>query len=87
MRIAFLIFFLVLLGIGIWRYEDAPIDDYPDCHVEWPFYIGDGECDGGEYAVEECGYDGGDCLLPGDSCDFNEECTSQVCIPNEMICE
>ena len=38
---------------------------YPDCHVDDPIYIGSGVCDGGDYNTEECGWDGGDCVVPG----------------------
>ena len=31
------------------------------CVVDYPSWIGDGWCDGGEYNTEQCGYDGGDC--------------------------
>jgi len=33
----------------------------PDCHVNVPSYIGNGDCHGGNYYTEACGYDGGDC--------------------------
>ena len=39
---------------------------YPDCIVEEPLSLDDGECDGGLYNTVECGFDGGDCLA------FNE---------------
>ena len=37
---------------------------YPNCHVDYPEWIGDGHCnDGWEgYDTEACGYDGGDCI-------------------------
>lgn len=35
---------------------------YPECNVEFPFWIGDGECDGEPYSNAECGNDGGDCV-------------------------
>ena len=38
------------------------MDDFPDCHVTFPTFIGDGLCQGGENNVEECGWDGGDCI-------------------------
>ena len=33
------------------------------CHARAnvPSYIGDGDCHGGNYNTEACGYDGGDC--------------------------
>jgi hypothetical protein len=36
----------------------------PDCHVENPDLIRDGQCDDNHlsYNTTECGYDGGDCL-------------------------
>ena len=37
---------------------------YPDCTVDYPYWIGDGECDGEPYDTVECGYDGGDCVDP-----------------------
>ena len=37
------------------------IDNYPNCVVTDPSWIGDDYCDGGPYNTEECGYDGGDC--------------------------
>jgi hypothetical protein len=36
--------------------------EYPDCIVPYPWYIGDGYCNGAEYNVEACGWDGGDCF-------------------------
>lgn len=45
----------------------ATIDDYPACQVSRGEHIGDGNCDGwrwGGYNTEECGWDGGDCLVP-----------------------
>ena len=33
---------------------------YPDCHVDYAHWIGDGSCDGGDCNTAECGYDGGD---------------------------
>ena len=35
--------------------------------IDDPSFIGDGDCDGGEYNTEECGWDGGDCI------EFNEK--------------
>eukprot|EP00957_Ditylum_brightwellii_P163914 12479195-Ditylum_brightwellii.AAC.1 len=46
-----------------WDGGDCLIADYPDCHVEYPSYIGNGRCDGAEYNTEQCGWDGGDCLI------------------------
>lgn len=40
---------------------DCVIPDYPDCHVAYPDYLGDGVCDGGAYSTPECGFDLGDC--------------------------
>ncbi|EJK65720.1 hypothetical protein THAOC_13395, partial [Thalassiosira oceanica] len=37
------------------------------CEISKPKWLGDGECDGGEYNTPECGYDGSDCLV------FNEK--------------
>ena len=34
----------------------------PSCSVSEPTYLGDGECDGDEYNVTECAWDGGDCI-------------------------
>ncbi|GFH56522.1 hypothetical protein CTEN210_12998 [Chaetoceros tenuissimus] len=42
--------------------QDCTIAEYPDCRVDSPHYIGDGECEGGAYNTEECSFDGGDCL-------------------------
>lgn len=33
-----------------------------ECQVEFPDYLGDGYCDGGDYNTEECDFDGGDCV-------------------------
>lgn len=38
---------------------------YPNCKAPYPDYIGDGDCDGSEYFNAECGWDGGDCHVPG----------------------
>ena len=51
---------------------------YPDCHVEHHYWIGDGDCDGGQYNTAECGYDGGDCE------EFNREARYPNCNVNEM---
>jgi hypothetical protein len=40
------------------------VGKYPGCCVEYPDWIGDGECDWGTYNTKECGYDGGDCEPP-----------------------
>ena len=42
----------------------ATIDSFPECQVSSSGWIGDGECDGGEYNTAECGWDGGDCDAP-----------------------
>ena len=52
--------------------KDTP-PGYPNCKVDWPDWIGDGSCDGGDYNTEECGWDGGDCI------EFNEK------YPNCMV--
>ena len=31
------------------------------CNVTYPEWVGDGQCDGGEYNTVGCDYDGGDC--------------------------
>ena len=31
------------------------------CNVEFPLWIGDGDCDGGAYNTAACKFDGGDC--------------------------
>jgi len=38
-------------------------NDYPNCSVRYPSWIGDGICDGFDYNTTECGWDGGDCLV------------------------
>ena len=38
-------------------------EQFPDCQIEYPDWIGNGSCDGGEYNTKECGWDGGDCNL------------------------
>jgi len=38
-------------------------NDYPNCSVRSPSWIGDGICDGFDYNTTECGWDGGDCLV------------------------
>ena len=40
---------------------DCILDEYPDCHVYPPSFVGDGKCHGQEFNTEECGWDGGDC--------------------------
>lgn len=57
---------------GLLNYVECGFDDgdclefnknHPDCHVEVPYWIGDGRCHGfGDYFTDECGWDGGDCL-------------------------
>ena len=39
------------------------IKKHPACRVDYPKYIGNGECNGGEYNTIQCGWDGGDCLV------------------------
>jgi hypothetical protein len=38
-------------------------EKYPDCDVEYPWKVGNYECDSGLYNKEECGWDGGDCSI------------------------
>jgi hypothetical protein len=54
--------------------------------VNMPHWIGDGECDGGYYASEACGFDGGDCLKVGEPCLKDEECASGFCNANTKVC-
>lgn len=35
---------------------------YPNCHVYHKEWIGDGNCNGGNYNKRGCGWDGGDCI-------------------------
>eukprot|EP00979_Chaetoceros_neogracilis_P009524 scaffold2166_cov144-Chaetoceros_neogracile.AAC.2 len=38
------------------------MQDYPNCNVQYPGWIGDGKCQKfGNYNTAECGFDGGDC--------------------------
>jgi hypothetical protein len=37
-------------------------EEYPDCKVPKPSFVGDNYCDGPEYNTTECGFDDGDCL-------------------------
>ena len=46
-----------------WDGGDCLVDGNPDCHVEYPFKIGNLACDEGDYNTAECGWDGGDCLF------------------------
>ena len=87
-RIIICTLFVALLIVGGLRYEPKiPIDDYPDCIVEYDWWIGDGVCDGEEYATEECGWDAGDCFLKGESCEWNDDCVSGDCNATLNICE
>ena len=71
---------IALLVIGAVVYDTSmPIDDYPNCVVDFDWWIGDGFCDGRDYASEECGYDGGDCRFVGEECYMNYECLSDRC--------
>jgi phage baseplate assembly protein gpV len=59
-----------------------PIDLFPNCTVEEIWRIGDGNCDVAynvSYTSEECGFDGGDCHLPGSFCANPVQCTSGLC--------
>jgi hypothetical protein len=48
-----------------WDGGDCVVEGYPDCHVDDPSEIGNGECETFEdlYNTKECGWDGGDCVL------------------------
>lgn len=48
-----------------WDGGDCLIEEFPDCHVDWPSWIGDGWCQGDEYNTAKCGWEGGDCLVKG----------------------
>ncbi|CAM9183763.1 unnamed protein product [Ectocarpus sp. 8 AP-2014] len=41
------------------------VEGYPECVVEYPFWVGDSACDGEPYNTEACGWDGGDCCPCG----------------------
>eukprot|EP00979_Chaetoceros_neogracilis_P011465 scaffold2835_cov280-Chaetoceros_neogracile.AAC.7 len=48
--------------IGIIEYDQCSNkENYPNCNVSSPSFIGDGNCDGGDYNTAACGFDGGDC--------------------------
>ena len=49
---------------GLVAVDGARIGSFPNCIVASRSWIGDGECDGGEYNKPECGWDGGDCDPP-----------------------
>jgi len=40
---------------------DCLIDGYPDCHVDWPHWVGGGYCLR-MYNTEACGWDAGECI-------------------------
>jgi hypothetical protein len=47
---------------GIIEYDQCSNKEkYLNCNVSSPSFIGDGNCDGGDYNTAECGFDGGDC--------------------------
>lgn len=64
-------FIIYTAGIGVLAYyvtiraiEEAGIKVlYPGCTDDMLSLIGNGICDGGEYNTEQCGWDGGDCIL------------------------
>ncbi len=56
---------------------DCTVERYPDCTVTVLDRLGDGICNGGEYNVEECGYDDGDCIS------FNER--YPLCVVNQNL--
>eukprot|EP00979_Chaetoceros_neogracilis_P005577 scaffold1017_cov147-Chaetoceros_neogracile.AAC.1 len=35
--------------------------EYPNCTVDYPYAVGNGDCNGRDYNTTECGFDGGDC--------------------------
>jgi len=61
-------------------------EEYPDCVVEDPQWIGDGICNGPAYASEECGWDGGDCKKINDPCSDNYECGTHFCSNQSSTC-
>lgn len=69
------IFIPYTLHILIQVVQSKDISEYPNCKVQKPSLIGDGECfNFGEYNTAACGYDGEDCL------NFNAlypECTAE----------
>jgi len=44
---------------------DCIVPNLPNCHVDEPDRIGDGQCDGVEYNTRSCNYDSGDCIVRG----------------------
>lgn len=81
----------ISLKIGGFRDETVSIvcdgefeqvtNDYPNCFIENPSWVGDGHCDHCEYNTEECGFDGGDCC--SETC---EDSTNYACEGNNFHC-
>jgi len=71
------------------------IGNFTNCTVTIPQWIGDGQCDGGDYNTIECGFDGGDCNnfnmnFPACDAEFpfllsNGKCESGAYIPLNAI--
>jgi len=62
--IIMVIFLIVIMAIVLPFTLDFNLqkqDEYPDCNVENIGWINDTICNGGDYASDECGNDGGDC--------------------------
>ena len=43
-------------------YNNGFLLNFPDCDVDYPFLLGNGICDHGNYNTAECNFDDGDCI-------------------------
>ena len=53
--------YITLFRCFSYFWKDCFVEEYPTCVVRFPSKIGDGICDGQEYNLEACDWDGGDC--------------------------
>ena len=66
--------------------------DYSNCNVTNRCWLGDTECDSGDYNTSECNFDGGDCLceqagFPDDGFDYSNCAIENSCWIGDGFCD